>query len=298
MPTMSFANGRSGLSAASASHGSTGDSMRCNGTRPAFLRNSVIVAAHPDDELLWFGSVLKDVERVILVFRRFWGDSELGARRRAALDQHPHPRITCLDIDEAGSFGCADWKNPRPDDVGLAFSFSADLRSAKRRIKRAISAVSGSDPAPSFSVAADYRRNYAMIRSRLADQLLAGMNVFTHAPWGEYGHEDHVQVYRVLESLRDEIGFTLWVSNYCTERSFPLAARYFPATPVSYVRLPVDPDYCEQVAEVYRRTGCWTWTDDWAWFDDECFMEAPRSREQHPVPQRHLMPLNMFAIGG
>src|SRR5690606_34980381 len=66
---------------------------------------------------------------------------------------------------------------------------------------------------PSFSVAADYRRNYAMIRSRLADQLLAGMNVFTHAPWGEYGHEDHVQVYRVLESLRDEIGFTLWVSN-------------------------------------------------------------------------------------
>ncbi len=71
MPTMSFANGRSGLSAASASHGSTGDSMRWNGTRPAFLRNSVIVAAHPDDELLWFGSVLKDVERVILVFRRF-----------------------------------------------------------------------------------------------------------------------------------------------------------------------------------------------------------------------------------
>lgn len=183
----------------------------------------------------------KDVEHVILVFRRSWGDPELGARRRAALDQHPHPRITCLDIDEAGSFGCADWKNPRPDDVGVAFSLSPDLRGAKRRSKRAISAVTGSDPAPGFSVAADYRRNYALIRSRLADELAAGMNVFTHAPWGEYGHEDHVQVFRVLESLRDEIGFTLGVSNYCTERSFPLAARCFPASPVSYIRLPDDP---------------------------------------------------------
>lgn len=297
MPSMLFANGENGSSTVSAPHTRIGNTILGDGARPAFLDNSLIVAAHPDDELLWFGSVLKEVERVILVFRRYWGDPALGARRTSAIAQHPHPRITCLDIDEAGSFGCADWKNPRPDDVGLAFPFSPDVRDAKRRIKRAISAVAGSDPAPSFSVAADYRRNYALIRSRLANELEAGMNVFTHAPWGEYGHEDHVQVFRVLESLRDEIGFTLWVSNYCTERSFPLAARYFPATPVSYVRLPVNPDYCEQVANVYRRTGCWTWTDDWTWFDDECFMEAPRLCG-HPVPQRHLMPLNMFTIGG
>ena len=32
------------------------------------LTNSVIVAAHPDDELLWFGAILKQVDQVIVVF--------------------------------------------------------------------------------------------------------------------------------------------------------------------------------------------------------------------------------------
>lgn len=266
-------------------------------SRPAILSNSVIVAAHPDDELLWFGSILKDVDQVILAFSDFWGNPDLGAQRRAAIAEHPHPNILCLEIPEAGSYGCANWKRPRPSEFGLSFPIFAGLNGIKRGIKRGLGALKrGSGPVPHLSATAHYGRNYSRIRMVLRDRLTADMNVFTHTPWGEYGHEDHVQVFRAVESLRQEIGFTLWISNYCTERALPLAARYFRSAPTDSVRLETDKAYCEQVADVYRRHGCWTWADDWAWFGDESFMHAP-AMQQGSSPHRHLASLNMFTIG-
>lgn len=265
--------------------------------RPKFLERSVIIAAHPDDELLWFSSILRDVDQVILVFNAFWGDPGIGERRKAALAEHPHRKISSLDIEEAGSYGCADWRRPRPNETGIAFAAPWRLRGFKRRLRRGISALTARDyPPPALSAGVDYRRNYSLIRAALGSRLTPEMNVFTHNPWGEYGHEDHVQTFRAVESLRDEIGFTLWVSNYCTERTFPLAARYFDGTPTDYVRMETDKEYNETVAEVYRRHDCWTWADDWAWFDEECFMPSPKLHER-PFPHRHLSPLNMFTIG-
>ena len=123
------------------------------------------------------------------------------------------------------------------------------------------------------------------------------MNVFTHNPWGEYGHEEHVQVFRVLACLREEIGFRLWMSNYCSDRTMPLAMRYFSPEPKPWVRLPADKKLAREIAQLYMRYDCWTWSPDWAWFDDECFMEAPHG-EQALEPRGHLFPLNFFAIGG
>lgn len=265
--------------------------------RPKFLERSVIIAAHPDDELLWFSSILRDVDQVILVFGGFWGDPGIGDRRRAAIAEHPHHNVDCLNIDEAGSYGCADWSRPRLNEAGIAFAAPWRMRGFKRHLRRGISALTKRGyPPPGLSADVDYRRNYALVRAALGDRLTPDMNVFTHTPWGEYGHEDHVQTYRVVESLRDEIGFTLWVSNYCTERTLPLAARYF-GTSASYVRMETDKDYNETVAAVYRQHDCWTWADDWAWFDEECFMPSPQLHERQ-FPHRHLSPLNMFTIGG
>ena len=261
------------------------------------LENAVVIGAHPDDELLWFNAVMKDAAHVIIVFREFWAQPGLGEARAKAIAELPHPNVTCLDIDEAGTHGCADWANPVINDVGIAFSLTAGVREVKRRIKQTVDMFTPARPVyASQSVADAYRQNYYLIRDALRPHLSADMNVFTHNPWGEYGHEDHIQVFRVLEHLRDEIGFTLWMSNYCTERALPLACRYFQAEPGGYVRLPTDKAYADKVAAVYRKHGCWTWDDNWAWFDEECFMQAP-ARGSKPKPHRHLMPLNMFTIG-
>jgi hypothetical protein len=269
-----------------------------NETRPDFLTDSLIVAAHADDEVLWFSSILPQVDEVIVVYRDFWAQPQIGAQRTAALAAHPHPNVTCLNVDESGSYGCADWANPTLTDDGIALGLEADRRAATRLARKSIARVARRNGVVAAeTVARAYAANASVIREALRPRLHAGMNVFTHNPWGEYGHEEHIQVFRVLEQLREEIGFRLWMSNYCTERSLPLAMRYFVQAPGRYLRLPSDKVFAEKVADCYKRAGCWTWADDWAWFDEECFMEAPRSAD-NAQPHRHLFPLNLFTIDG
>ncbi len=262
-----------------------------------FLKNSIIVAAHADDELLWFNSILRDVDEAVVVFRDFWAQPDLGARRDAALAEYPHPSVSCLGIDEAGAYGCADWTAPVLSEHGVSLGFEANRRELTRVARKSISKMA---PATARKVASEsvvraYEANFGAIYRALKPLLRRDMNVFTHNPWGEYGHEEHIQVFRVLERLREEIGFRLWMSNYCTERSLPLAMRYFRTAPGRYIRLPTDKAYAESVADIYKKHGCWTWADDWAWFDEECFMEAPREASD-AEPHRHLFPLNFFTI--
>ncbi len=263
--------------------------------QPDFLENSVIVAAHPDDELLWFNSILKDVDHVIVVYCDFWAQPQLGEARRQAIADYPRGAITFLEIEESGAIGCANWSSPTPSPYGVTLGLEASRREMTRLARACLSSLGAVTNVAEDSVANMYRNNFRTIYDSLKERLTPDMNVFTHNPWGEYGHEEHIQVFRVLHQLRDEIGFKLWMSNYCTDRSLPLAMHYFEAAPGPYVRRRTDKDFADAVAAVYRRHDCWTWADDWAWFDEECFMEAPRS--DGPVrPHRHLFPINFFTV--
>ncbi len=254
-----------------------------------FLKNSIIIAAHPDDELLWFNSILDQVNQVIVIFEDYWPDPSIGDARRSALKKYPHPNIRSLEIPEAATFGCANWMSPKLSPEGLEFGSTVLLRDLKQTAMRAI----GKSRAPSYGIKAHYQRNYKLIYEALRPLVTPEMNVFTHNPWGEYGHEDHVQLFRVVSDLQSEIGFTQWMSNYCTDRSLPLAVTYFDNQDRDWIELPTNISYAEKVADVFRETGCWTWKDDWKWFRTECFIEAPRSQAR-PGPQQSLLPLNMF----
>ncbi|MBD9623360.1 hypothetical protein IB279_10435 [Ensifer sp. ENS06] len=261
-----------------------------------FLKNSVIIGAHPDDELLWFTSILRKVDEVIILYRDIWSEPQMGDARAAAIKAYPRGNVRFLEMAETGSFDCADWTNPKPGPFGMEFGTEGTRRKAKRIVKKSLSQIMpGSFRHSTRPIAQAYRDNYETLYRTLLPLLKPDMNVFTHNPWGEYGHEDHVQVFRVLDRLRDEIGFKLWMSNYCTERSMPLAMQYFSRRPQDYIRLPADKGFAEQVANIYRQHGCWTWRDDWIWFDDECFMEAPSSKPESGG--FHLLPMNLFNFG-
>lgn len=262
----------------------------------AFLENSLIIGAHPDDELLWFASILKHVDEVLIVYRDYWAHPDLGARRQAVFDDYPRNNVRCLNFAEAGTYGCADWTNPQCDEYGLTFALSASKRELKRLAKRTLSSVVPINHSlPQVSVHTAYRENRDKIDVALRPILRPEMNVFTHNPWGEYGHEDHVQIFRVVDGLRREIGFKLWMSNYCTERTVPLAMRYMTDSPSPQVRLASDKDFAEKVADTYKKHDCWTWDDNWQWPDEECFIEAPMS-QANSTADRYLPPLNFFAI--
>ena len=210
-----------------------------------------IVVAHPDDEVLWASSILAGAGRVVLCFCDVPSKPELSAARRRALVIHPLPAIQSLDIQEAGIFNAAAWPLPAETEYGLAMRDRLRARQAEADAR--------------------YRANFIRLKDRLRDRLAGYGTVITHNPWGEYGHEEHVQVFRAVEAVHREQGFALWVTGYCSNKSAPLMWRHLvklghPTPPIA-----CDPDLGAAMQALYTEAGCWTWFDDYAWPEWEIF---------------------------
>jgi hypothetical protein len=81
---------------------------------PSFLRNACLVAAHPDDEILWFSALARRVDRIFLCYLGNPAHPKLGRGRAAALGQAPLTDFVCLGLDEADVYDLARWPDPDP----------------------------------------------------------------------------------------------------------------------------------------------------------------------------------------
>jgi len=211
---------------------------------------SVLVMAHPDDEVLWASAALAGVGRVILAYEALPGRPDITAGRQAALARYPRP-VESLRLAESASYGAAAWPEPAETPEGLAVA-------------------AGPGTMPGFDPAA-YRAGFATLVDRLGPALAGARTVITHAPWGEYGHEDHVQLFRAVEALRPALGFALWVPAHASARSLPLMQRHLGRLGDPTPPMPTDRDLAATLCALYRETGCWTWVDDHAWPQTEIF---------------------------
>ncbi len=123
-----------------------------------------------------------------------------------------------------------------------------------------------------------YRDNYAALVTELEHRLAGYRNVFTHNPWGEYGNEEHVQVYRAVNALQERMGFCLWFSNYCSNKSCTMMAQYVPMLGSSYATFETNKVFAKKIQTVYQRNGCWTWYDNYERPDRETFLANGESR--------------------
>ncbi|NKB26519.1 MAG: hypothetical protein GKR99_02715 [Rhodobacteraceae bacterium] len=228
------------------------------------IEDATVIVAHPDDEILWFASALPRAAQVIIAFQDYARRPGLGARRAAAMAALPFP-VDALALAEAGTFDAVNWSDPILTDHGLAMNAPGQLG----------------------AVIDAYAANFRALTKALSARLNPGSRVFTHNPWGEYGHADHVQLYRVLEHLQPRIGFQMWVSGFVSRRTSALARRYA-ATPGPILRARPDPDLADQVMRTYQSHDCWTWKEDWVWPMEEVFLPAPlqliENGEAPPVP--------------
>ncbi|TVL99225.1 MAG: hypothetical protein CV087_18845 [Candidatus Brocadia sp. WS118] len=234
------------------------------------LKKSIIISAHPDDEVLWFSSIFDKVGSVVVCFLECKSKPIWGHGRKRSLSAYPLKNISCLEIDESEAFNGADWKNPVITKFGLEIS-NKKISDEK------------------------YRENYFKLREGLIRKLIGYYNVFTHNPWGEYGHEDHIQLYRVVKELQAEIKFNLWYSNYCSNRSFNLMLRYISGFDSEYLTLKTNKTLADSVKNLYKKNGCWTWYDDWEWFNEESFIEDKSSQERY-YTYGHIFPLNLIRV--
>lgn len=232
------------------------------------LEKSIIVSAHPDDEILWFSSIVDKVDAVLVCFLGAMSHPEWAEARRQSLSEHSIQNITCLGIDEAEVFKGADWQNPAITQYGLAITENniSDMR---------------------------YKKNYHSLSKQLAVKLSGFKNVITHNPWGEYGNEEHVQLYRVIKDLQEKMKFNLWFSNYSSNSSLNLMLQYISGFDSEYVTLQTNKTIGNKVMDIYKKNRCWTWYDDWEWFNEESFMkDRPVTGEARNYG--HFFPVNII----
>ena len=80
----------------------------------------VIVAAHPDDEILWLSAYLEAAGKVVVCFGAPFGKPDMAARRQRTLNALNLPNLVQLSIEEAGVRKLVDWANPQPTETGMA----------------------------------------------------------------------------------------------------------------------------------------------------------------------------------
>ena len=234
------------------------------------FKRSILIAAHPDDEILWFSSIIERVHKIIVCYLNYQSDSRLNQGRTQSLAEYPLKNIICLELDESGTFDQANWQNPEVSKYGI------DMDDKSSNIKK-------------------YVQNYHELKRKLSLELTNCQNVFTHNPWGEYGNEDHVQVYRVVKELQESMSFNLWFSNYCSNKSLRLMAQYVSFLNTACITLKTNKTLSSCIKSLYQMNGCWTWYDNWKWVNEESFFKDRSSDEQHDIVFS-AFPLNMIKV--
>ncbi len=238
------------------------------------LEKSIIIAAHPDDEILWFSSIFNKVDRIIVCYLAIESKPDWTTARTEALSKYPKENIISLSIDESG-FNGANWSKPIITPYGLGASKKSMLRNRTFQKK--------------------YIESYRKLKNELKNRLAGFSNVFTHNPWGEYGNADHVQVYRVVKELQQSMKFDIWFSNYTAPLSNSLMLSCLSSFNTEQVSLKTDKPLLEKIKEHYIKYKCWSWFDDWEGFDDETFFKDEHT-EVEPVNGARALPLNLIKL--
>jgi LmbE family N-acetylglucosaminyl deacetylase len=227
-----------------------------------FPERTILVMAHPDDEILWASSVLSEMEQIVFCFGDVASQPVWSVGRRRSLEEYPLPNMTSLGFPESEVFDGAAWPDPVETEYGLA------VRQGPRS-------------SPEFSESR-YRQAHPRLISALRPFVEGKSAVITHSPWGEYGHEEHVQVFRAVADLQAEMGFSLWVPGYASNKSYPLMLRQLSRLDRSLKPLPTDPELASRLQALYTRNGCWTWFEDYVWPRQEYFYRW-RGPDEEPL---------------
>jgi hypothetical protein len=226
--------------------------------------SAALVVAHPDDEALWFSSVLGKVSRVIIAYEECDDLPGLGLSRRAASNDYPLSSAVFLRRPEPCSLNHVDWSNPEATDYGMALNRDHTPQAAAR-----------------------YLNAYEELHRELSGTLRGVSDVFTHNPWGEYGHPDHVQVSRLVTTLGAELGFRTHFSSYIAPRSMGFASKFVGALQTG-IQLKTDAVLTERLKKLYLSHGCWTWHADYVPPDSEAFL----IKAEKPPTEANSLPLN------
>lgn len=227
--------------------------------------------AHPDDEVLWASSILRSAKKIVLCFGNTNGTTARCLGRRRVRDAFPLNNVEWLNLDEADVFQSAAWKNIVETAHGVRGARDQD----------------------------GYAANFDRLTAALAPLLEGESLIVTHNPWGEYGHEEHVQVYRAVAALKQGTGARVYVSSYVSDRAVPFMQRAVTRLGAPTALMATDQDLCVEMKALYIEHDVWTWTDDYAWPTHEAFYPVEDFGFGHGAGDHRngSPPLNVIRLG-
>jgi LmbE family N-acetylglucosaminyl deacetylase len=216
---------------------------------------SAVVVAHPDDEILWLSSALAAAKHIVLCYGAPFGKPAKAAARRRAVAALGLSTLVNLAIPESGTRLLVDWRDPLMTHTGMGI---ADLDARQR-----------------------YDDNFNALLAGLRPVLAGCADVYTHNPWGEYGHPEHIQVYRAVTALQAELGYKVWFSNYTGPLTWRLAQQ-LGAEPCWTEKRVVRPDkaIARHLQRVYLRHHAWTWELLHRWPAEETMYAQPLGQDR------------------
>jgi LmbE family N-acetylglucosaminyl deacetylase len=228
---------------------------------------TAVVVAHPDDEALWLSAALAAADKVVFAFGDVFDRPVRSAARRRAVEALPLNGIVNLKIPESG----VDWKSYQREPELTPLGIQIGDGSVRER----------------------YESNYARLRDGLRASLSGCTHVYTHNPWGEYGHPEHIQVYRAVTAIQEELGYTVWFSNYVSAQNLSFVRGL--AVGLHFAqRLLVRPDLAtaHDLRALYRQQGAWTYSSGHRWPDHEVMYSQPTKSSaelRHPFASEWLL---------
>lgn len=209
---------------------------------------SLIIVAHPDDEILWFSSILESVSKVIICFLECLSKPRWKEGRQRSINQYPIKKVSCLGVVESEMFQCANWNDPIKTDYGLEIT--------KEGVSDSL-----------------YRNNYHLLKELIRKSINGYRDIFTHSPWGEYGNEEHVQIYRIVKELQREFKFDIWFPAVCSNKSFKLMSEHIESFRSEYIVLKTNKMMADDIKSLYEKNDCWTWYEKWKWFEKDTYLK-------------------------
>ena len=230
------------------------------------MKKGILIVAHPDDEILFFSSVIKKVEKIIVCFGPT-RNKIVNEGRKQLVESNTFKNFIFLQIKESSSVEPDHWEFPRRTHFGM---------NVKKNEK-------------------EYRDNFDKIVGRLDDYITHNENIYTHNPWGEYGHEEHVQVFRAVEEIAEKKKCNIFVSGYVSDLSLNLAkleVKNISNKPIFY-DTPLE--LTKEYSEIYKQFNCWTWNNKYEWPKFEIFYEYKFQDEEKLNYITSLPPLLMLS---
>lgn len=220
-----------------------------------------IIVAHPDDEVIFFSSILKRASQVIICFTDTQ-DIIVNIGRRHLKKKIPLNNYLFLDLRESDVFNTGNWNNP------TKFNDSLDLKS------------------------------YQNLKIKLSKTIKYGDTIYTHNPWGEYGHEGHSQTFRAIKSLQRKFNLTILVTGYVSNKSFNLmkSQQYLLSKDVQYRK--INSKFSEKLKILYISNFCWTWNDGYLWPKTEIFLKINSNERTINVKKINNESLPMILLTG